>query len=78
MAKVVLGIDPGAKGAIAILSETGELIEVIDMPASLEANGRQTTNAPLLASVIVKSQANRIFCEFLASRPSDGVMQAFS
>ena len=74
----VLGIDPGAKGAIAILSEAGELIEVIDMPATLEANGRKTTNAGLLAGIIAEAKADLIFCEFLASRPTDGVMQAFS
>jgi crossover junction endodeoxyribonuclease RuvC len=74
----VLGIDPGAQGAIAVLTSSGELIEVYDMPWTQEPNGRKITNAPLLAEIIAKSQAGRIFCEFVASRPTDGVMQAFS
>ena len=78
MAAIVLGIDPGAGGAVAILNSNGELLEVVDMPATREANGRSATNAPLLAEIIARSNANRIFCEFVASRPTDGVTQAFS
>jgi hypothetical protein len=37
---VVLGIDPGANGAIAVLDEAGEIQEVHDMPSTPEANGR--------------------------------------
>jgi len=28
----ILGIDPGAHGAIAVLDDDGELLEVLDMP----------------------------------------------
>lgn len=78
MATIVLGIDPGAKGAIATLTDTGELLDIVDMPATLEPNGRKITNAPLLAMIIAKSHATRIYCEFMSSRPNDGVLQAFS
>jgi crossover junction endodeoxyribonuclease RuvC len=74
----VLGIDPGAKGAIAILSSTGELLEVFDMPVTEEANGRRATNAPLLASIIAKSGAGRVYCEFVAARPTDAKVAAFA
>ena len=46
----IVGVDPGAHGAIAILDETGQLLGVEDMPTTPEANGRTATNAPLLAS----------------------------
>lgn len=80
MAATVLGIDPGAKGAIATLSSAGELLGVVDMPATPERNGsgRYITDAALLSEVIAESHAGLIFCEFVASRPTDGVIQAFS
>ena len=48
---LVVGIDPGAHGAIAVLDAAGELLDVFDMPATVEANGRTATNAPLLAEI---------------------------
>jgi hypothetical protein len=48
----ILGIDPGAHGAVAVLDESGELREVLDMPSTTEANGRTSTNAPLLAGTL--------------------------
>ena len=48
MSRIILGIDPGAHGAIALLDEGGDLLEVLDMPSTPEANGRSATNAPLL------------------------------
>ena len=34
----ILGIDPGAHGAVAVLDESGDLLEVLDMPATAEPN----------------------------------------
>jgi hypothetical protein len=48
----ILGIDLGAHGAIAVLNENGELLELVDMPSTPEANGRTATNAPLLAGIL--------------------------
>jgi hypothetical protein len=42
----ILGIDPGAHGAIAVLDEGGELLKVNDTPSTLEPNGRSAPNAP--------------------------------
>jgi hypothetical protein len=39
MDAVVVGIDPGAHGAIAVLTEAGQLLGVFDMPSTPEANG---------------------------------------
>ena len=49
---LILGIDPGAHGAIAVLDEVGGLLQVVDMPSTTEGNGRTATNAPLLASIL--------------------------
>lgn len=39
MERVTVGIDPGKKGAIAVLSENGSLLDLYDMP--LTANGKE-------------------------------------
>jgi len=76
--RVVLGIDPGAHGAIALLDETGDLLEVVDMPSTTEANGRTATNAPLLAGILGRTHARVAFCEFVGARPTDAKVAAFA
>jgi crossover junction endodeoxyribonuclease RuvC len=78
MSVVVLGIDPGAHGAIAILDGSGDVLEVVDMPSTLEANGRSATNAILLAAILARAQARVAFCEFVGARPTDAKVAAFS
>jgi crossover junction endodeoxyribonuclease RuvC len=77
-AQPVLGIDPGAHGAVAVLDEDGGLLEVVDMPATVEANGRTATNAPLLAGILARTHGRIAFCEFVAARPTDAKVAAFS
>lgn len=74
----VIGIDPGAHGAIAILDEAGQLLDVIDMPSTPEANGRVATNAPLLSGIIARSHARIAYCEFVGARPTDARVAAFA
>lgn len=74
----VIGIDPGAHGAIAVLDKGGELLEVHDMPALPESNGRTATNAPLLAGILARSHARIAFCEFVEARPTDAKVAPFS
>jgi crossover junction endodeoxyribonuclease RuvC len=78
MDAVVVGIDPGAHGAIAVLTEAGQLLGVFDMPSTAEANGRAATNAPLLAGILARTHARVAFCEFLGARPTDAKVAAFS
>ena len=77
-AQTILGIDPGARGAIAVLDESGELLVVEDMPALSEANGRTATNAPLLARILARAHARVAFCEFVGARPTDAKVAAFA
>jgi crossover junction endodeoxyribonuclease RuvC len=74
----VLGIDPGAQGAIAIFGGDGELLGIKDMPITEEANGRKATNPALLASLIAETRCDLIFCEGIHARPTDGSIQAFA
>jgi hypothetical protein len=74
----VFGIDPGARGVIAVLDEGGDLLEVHDMPSTPEANGRTATSAPLLAGVLARTHARVAFCELVGARPTDAKVTAFA
>ena len=78
MSSLVIGIDPGAHGAIAVLDEGGQLLDVVDMPSTREANGRTATNAPLLAGILARAHARVAYCEFVGARPTDAKVAAFS
>ena len=74
----VIGIDHGAHGAIAELSDDGDLLQLHDMPSLDEGNGRPATNAPLLAAILAKMNARNIYCEFVSARPTDARTAAFA
>jgi crossover junction endodeoxyribonuclease RuvC len=74
----VLGIDPGAHGAIVALEESGELLWAEDMPSTPESNGRSATNAPLLAGILARTHVRVAFCEFVGARPTDAKVAAFA
>jgi crossover junction endodeoxyribonuclease RuvC len=78
IAQAILGLDPGAHGTIAVLDESGDLLEVQDMPSTPEANGRTATNAPLLAGVLARTHARIAFCKFVGARPTDAKTAAFA
>jgi crossover junction endodeoxyribonuclease RuvC len=77
-AQTIIGIDPGANGAVAVLDDDGQLLDVLDMPSTREANGRTATNAPLLAGILARSRARIAYCEFVGARPTDAKVAAFS
>jgi crossover junction endodeoxyribonuclease RuvC len=74
---IILGIDIGASGAIALLTGAGELV-VFDMPVLADGpSGRRAVNAPLLAEIIFK-HASKAFVEFVGPRPGEGAVGAFA
>ena len=78
MMKLILGIDPGVDGAVAVLSEAGELVVVHDMPTLEDGpKGRRAVNPALLASIIYNSHATAAFCELVGPRPTDSTTGAF-
>jgi crossover junction endodeoxyribonuclease RuvC len=75
----ILGVDIGAGGALAALSDAGELIDVWDMPTLRDGPAkRRTINAPLLAEIVYKSHATRAFVERVGPRPLEGAVGAFA
>jgi crossover junction endodeoxyribonuclease RuvC len=76
---MILGIDIGAQGAVAIVDKSGSLLAIHDMPVLQDGpKGRRAVNAPQLAAIILKSHANQAFVEFVAARPGEGPTGAFA
>ena len=76
---VVLGIDIGASGAIALLTPAGDLVDVFDVPVLKDGpSGRRAVNAALLADIVAKSHATSAFVEYVSARPKEGAVGAFA
>jgi len=76
---LILGIDIGVTGGIAVVSTAGELIEVHAMPCLADGHaGRRAVNGPLLASIVFASHATRAFVEHVSARPGEGAVGAFA
>ena len=72
---MIIGIDIGFKGAIALVDEGGDLIEVFDMPTLADGpKGRPALNAPLLAEILAKTRAARAYVEHVGPRPLEGAV----
>jgi crossover junction endodeoxyribonuclease RuvC len=76
---IVIGVDIGREGALSALTETGELLDVFDMPVLRDGpRGRPALNGPLLAQLIAELHAVEAFVETVGPRPFEGVVQSFS
>ena len=79
MSAVVIGVDPGLDGAVAILSVSGDLIAVRDLPTLPDGPaGRRRVNPALLVDVLAQTHARHAYVELVNSRPTDGHVSAFS
>jgi crossover junction endodeoxyribonuclease RuvC len=75
----VLGVDIGSAGALALVSDAGELVEVADIPILADGpNGRPTICAPLLSNVIRRWSPGEAFVEHVGTLPTDGRVGAFA
>lgn len=70
-----LGIDPGKSGAIAVLDDSGEILEVVDMPCQTIGN-RVFPDGAAIAQVI--SKCRHACIELVSSRPGQGVVSVFT
>lgn len=76
MEKVIVGIDPGKKGAIAVLGEDGSLLDLYDMP--LTATGKEgRVDARKLAGMLA-GRCGTAVIEKVGYVPGDGGLGAFS
>lgn len=68
---MIIGIDPGIKGAIAWVLSDGSLDSVLDMPLT-ERAGKTVINFPALAEMIRTAPADLIALEEVLSMPGEG------
>ena len=78
----VLGIDPGNKGAVAVLTDTGNLVEVWDMP-TLEIKVGKATKTRISPELLAQELRNwdavqACYMEAVSSSPQMGVSSAFA
>lgn len=68
---VVVGVDPGMSGAVAVIRD-GDILDVADMPV---ADGRIAV--PVLAEMIGRHGPDLVAIEFVHSMPKQGVASTF-
>lgn len=78
----VLGIDPGLKGAVAILDVDGHLVEVWDMP-TIEVKVGKSIKTRISAELLAQELRNwdNVHCAYMeavTSSPQMGVSSAFA
>jgi hypothetical protein len=76
MEKVIVGIDPGKKGAIAVLREDGSLLDLYDMPLT-EKGKRGVVDARQLIDML-RGRSGTVVIEKVGYVPGDGGLGAFS
>lgn len=81
MARGYLAIDPGAGGALALFSASGDLVRVVDMPTITvkeAGKNRRRINTAHLARLIEEAAPCHIFIEKVGARPGEGTVSSFS
>lgn len=81
-----IGIDPGISGAIAVLTETGALVEVVDMPifvvsrkvAGGKTKNKSHINVHELGNILRPYAGAAAAIEKVATRPGEGAVAAFT
>lgn len=74
---MIIGVDPGIHGAVALVTDGGDLLRVWDMPV-VEVRGKKRVSAPLLAGIVREAQARLAVLEDVGAMPGQGVTSMFS
>jgi crossover junction endodeoxyribonuclease RuvC len=74
---MIIGIDPGAGGAFALLNDLGELQFVRDMPV-VEVNGKRRVSAAAVAEIVKEWNPRLAIIERVGAMPKQGVSGMFA
>jgi Holliday junction resolvasome RuvABC endonuclease subunit len=74
---MLIGVDPGAGGAIALIDETGRIVAIADMP-TVEVRGRRRVDPVALAALLREWAPRAAIVEEVHSQPNDGHVGAFA
>ncbi|UTC29789.1 ribonuclease H-like protein [Bajunvirus bajun] len=75
---IILGCDPGAKGAFALIDTEACTIAICDMPQEPGVKNRTAVSAGGVSDLIRAAGADHLFVELVHSSPQMGVASAFS
>lgn len=75
---LVVGIDPGATGALAFIDDRDGLMAVYDMPTTKNKQGKNLVNATLLAQLLRVEQPSKAIIERVSAMPGQGVTSMFN
>lgn len=78
---IVVGIDPGLSGAVAVWDLSQKLLAVHDMPTVSIKSGKSTKNQlseAMLASIIRQVKPEHAYLEFVSAMPGQGVSSMFN
>lgn len=76
---MLISVDIGRNGALALFNEAGALLAVEDMPTLDDGpKGRPTVNGPLLAGIVKRWAPTRAVVEYVAARPGEAAPGAFA
>ena len=79
MSQTVLAVDIGAHGAVALLDETGVLLDIVDLPTLDSGPACRPEISPHLFAAIVRRWApSRAWVEWIGPRQGDRPAGAFS
>ena len=78
---IVVGIDPGLSGAVAVLDVSNKLLAIHDMPTTLvksrKSEKRQLSEA-MLARILRQVKPEHAYLEFVSAMPGQGVSSMFN
>jgi crossover junction endodeoxyribonuclease RuvC len=75
---IILGIDPGATGALAFLDTKTNKLEIIDMPACRASNGKARVDASQLVYLLSGRRRFHATIEDVHAMPGNGSGSMFS
>lgn len=76
---LVLGVDVGNSGGLALVTRGGDLVAVEPMPVLADGpRSRPTVNGPLLAALVRRWAPTSAFVELVNARPGEAAGGAFS
>lgn len=77
----VLGFDPGSHGAVAVLTERGDMLRVLDIPTievKVGKTRRTRVAAAALASLIAEQRPAHAYVELVTPMPGQGTASMFA
>lgn len=74
----IIGIDPGMKGALALIDTELCTLAVIDMPVEAATKSRMLTSPSGVAKALHDTAPDALFLEEVGVQPGEGAVGAFS